>query len=85
MHTSACSSTKTVALLSLLAMLGLLMADPTVSCAKTILQSADFEVAALPPQAKSPVERLSDPRIERERAPPRRKPAGVQAASLTGF
>ena len=85
MHTSACSSLRTVALLSLLAILGFLMADATVSCATTIHQSADFEVAALPPQAKSPVERLSDPRTERDRAPPRRKPAGVQAASLTGF
>ena len=74
MHTSAWSCTRTVALPSLFAVLGLLMADPTIR------QSADFEVAALPPQAKSPVERLSDPRTERGRAPPRRKPAEFHRA-----
>ena len=82
MHTSACSSLRTVSLLGLLAAFGLLLIDPAQGWAETIRQPFDFEVAALPPHAKSPVERLGDPTIELERAPQRRKPAGVQLATL---
>ena len=80
MHTSACCSVRTIALLGLLAGLVLAMVDPARSRAETIGQPLEFEVAALPPQAKSPIERRGDPIIELERAPPRRKPAGVQRA-----
>ena len=85
MHTSACSSLRTVSLLGLLAVLGVLIVNPATSCADTIRQPLQFELAALPPQTRRPVERLGDPRTEPEPARPRRKPAGVQAASLTGF
>ena len=80
MHTSACCSVRTIALLGLLAVLGLAMVDPARGRVETIGQSCNFEVVALPPQAKSPIERRGDPIIELDRAPPRRKPAGVQRA-----
>ena len=54
MHTSACSSVRTIALLGLLAVLGLAMVDPAQSRAETIRRPLDFEVAALPPHAKKP-------------------------------
>jgi hypothetical protein len=80
MHTSACSYVSTVALLGLLAVLGPAMVHPARSWADTMRRSLDLDVAALPPHAKSPVEHLGDPRIEPERARPRRKPAGIQRA-----
>lgn len=85
MYTPACSRVKCVSLPGLVAVLGVLMANAATDGADTMRQPLALELAALPPQVKSPVERLSDPRTERERAPPRRKPDGVQAASLTVF
>lgn len=80
MRTSACCCARAVALLGLVAGLGLAMLDPAQSRADAMRRSRELGVAALPPHAKSAIERRDNPMIERERAPTRGKPAEPQRA-----
>lgn len=76
MRTSACCCARAVALLGLVAGLGLAMLNPVQSRADAMRRSRELGVAALPPHAKSAIER----RGHRERAPTRGKPAEPQRA-----
>ena len=82
MHRSVCCAVRSVSLLGLLAVLGGAMVTPTMRRIQIVQPHLGLEVAALPPQAKKPVERRIDPMIELERVPPRRAPVGIQ---LAGF
>jgi hypothetical protein len=89
----AWSATRTVSLLGLLAMFAAMMVDlPAAARAEAIRRPLDLTAAApkhdavefvvLQPYSRSPVERLGDPMIRLEQPQPRRKPAGIQMASL---